>query len=199
MNLPGSEGMKLQGYDSAQIPEAGVEALRGLIGSQPYRVYAPCLQVAGPHLTAPSFSIPVSGEKAGEWTHKYVVIRCEWSETPRTLTDFWRILVSFEDKPNGIGVDLTGAVIAPCTINLYNAKPISKIEVYEFQLKSGEGMDLESVKYDRAIRFEQEGGKPFCVACQLDGPGIATEVHFSEDEATVREFLEGSQLRVCLA
>jgi hypothetical protein len=186
------------GVFSAQISEDGLLILRGLIGRQLYRVLAPCLQVAGAHFTAPSFSIHFSDEIGGKWFHKYVNIRCEWSETPLTFTDYWEILISSDNKPSGIDVDSSGAIVAPCTICFYKAKPIKKIEIYEFQWSDGEGDDLEAVTYDKAIRFQHEDGTAFCIACQLNGPGDATEVHISEDETTVRQFLEDSRLRVCL-
>jgi hypothetical protein len=183
---------------SAQISEDGLLILQGLIGRQLHRVLAPCLQVAGMHFTAPSFSIQFSDEIAGKWFHNYANIRCEWSETPLTHTDFWSILVSCEDKPFGIDVASNGATMAPCTVSFYNAKPIRKIEVYEHRWSDERGGEVEAVRYDQAIRFEQEGGAPFCIACQLNGPGIATELHISESESTVSEFLEGSRLRVCI-
>lgn len=192
-----SEDPKTEGSSySAQISEDGLLILQGLIGRQLSRVLAPCLQVTLAHFTAPSFAIHISDEFAGKWTHKYVNISCDWSETPLTLTDYWRILIFCEDKPAGIDVDSTGAIVAPCTIYFYKAMPIKKIEVYEFGWSAGQGADAETVKYDQAIRFESEEGKAFCIATQLDGPGIATEVHISEDATTIGEFLEGSQLRV---
>lgn len=183
---------------SAQISEGGLLILQSLIGRQLYRVLAPCLQVAGAHFTAPSFSIHFSDEIGGRWFHKYVNICCEWSETPLTFTDYWDILISCENKPSGINVDSSGAIVAPCTICFYKAKPIKKIELYEFQLSAGQGSDLETVTYDKAIRFEHEGGTAFCIACQVNGPGDATEVHVSEDEATISQFLNGSRSRTCL-
>lgn len=186
------------GVYAAQISEDGLLILRGLIGRQIFRVLAPCLQAAGAHFAAPSLSIPFSDEVAGKWSHRYVNIRCEWSETPLTLTDYWDILITCENRPTGIDVDSRGAVVAPCTINFYMATPIKKIELYEFLWPVEPGDCTEAVRYDQAIRFEREDGTAICVACQLDGPGIATEVHISEDEVTIREFLEGSNLRVSM-
>jgi hypothetical protein len=195
-----SEGSDAQeGMYSAHISESGLFVLQGLTGRHLHTVFTPCLQVAGMHLTAPSFSIPLSEKTAEKWVHRYVNISCEWSETPLMLQDYWNILASCEDKPSGIDVDSRGAIIAPCTINFYKAEPIKKIEIYEFQWSAGQETDLEAVTYDQAIRFEHEGGTAFCIACLLDGPGIATEVHISEDEKTISQFLQGSRLRTCLA
>ena len=180
----------------AQISDADVSVLRSMIGNRFYTVYAPCLQVAGAHLTAPSFSIPVFDKITGNWSHRYVVIRCEWSETPVALSDYWQMYVSCESDPHGIEVNSTGAIVAPCTIKYFQATPISKIEIYEFRWSAGLKNGQETVVYDQAIRFEQENGKAFCIACQLDGPGVATEVHISEDEETIRQFLEGAHLRM---
>jgi hypothetical protein len=108
------------------------------------------------------------------------------------------MLVSVADKPDQIDVDPSGAVVAPCTIKFYQATPVTKIEIYEFESSSEFDEGRETLRFDQAIRFEQESGRSFCVACQLNGPGVATEVHISEDEGTIHEFLDGSRLRVCL-
>ena len=194
-----SEGTETRNSEySAQISEAGLQVLRSMIGNRFHSIYAPCLQVASAHLTAPSFSILVFDKITRNWSNQYVVIRSNRYESPVTLTDYWQMLVSCEDKPDQIDVDSTGAVVAPCTIKYYQATPVTKIEIYEFEWSDELNQVRETVRYDQAIRFEQESGKAFCIACQLNGPGIATEVHISEDEATIGQFLEGSRLRVCL-
>ena len=182
---------------SDHLSEGGLSVLRDMIGNRFYRVYAPCLQVAGAHLTAPSFSIPVFDRITGYWSNRYVVIQCNWFETPLTFTDYWHIHVSSEDKPDRIPVNFTGAIVAPCTINYFQVTPISGIEIYEVELSFGLDPARETVRYDNALRFVQESGKAFCIACQLNGPGIATDVHISDDDATIAQFLEGSQLRAC--
>jgi len=196
--ITGDNSETSTGKYCTQISEAGLVVLQGLIGRQVHMVYAPCLQVAGAHLTSPSFSIPVSDQTAEKWVHKHVNFSFEWFETPLTLTDYWKIAVSIDDKPQGIEVNSTGAIVAPCTINFYESKPINRIEVFEFNWSAGQEIDMEMVTYDNAIRFECEGGRAFCIACQLNGPGIATEVHLSENEAVISEFLEGSRLRMSL-
>ena len=192
-NEEGSEFNQLNQY-SAQISEEGLSVLLGTLGYGVYTIYSPCLQVAGMHLTSPSFSVPIFNKETGHFSHQYLVVRCLWSETPLLLTDYWQLLVSLEDKPDGIDVNPTGAVVAPCTIKYFQATPIVKIDIYEYEWQS----DSEAVTYDNAIRFEQESGSAFCIACQLNGPGIATEVHISEDEVTIQEFLDGSHIRLSL-
>jgi hypothetical protein len=180
---------------SVRISDDGLSVLRSMIGNRFHTIYAPCLNVAGADLAAPSLSILVFDRVTGNWRNEYIVIRCNWHETPLMLNDYWQILVSREDKPNQIDVNSTGAVVAPCTINYYQATPITKIEVYEFEwVDQGQ----ESIRYDNAIRFEQGNGQAFCVACQLNGPGIATDVHISEDPVVISQFLAGSRLRLCL-
>jgi hypothetical protein len=194
-----SEGFETRDAEySAQISKTGLSVLQSMIGNRFYSIHAPCLQVAGSHLTAPSFSIPVFDRITGNWSRQYIVIQCDWSETPLTLTDYWRMLVSCDDKPDRIGVDSTGAIIAPCTIKYFRATPICKIDVYEFECSPEFDQGRETVKYDKGIRFETESGKAFCIACQVNGPGILTEVSISEDDATISQFLEGSRLRVRL-
>jgi hypothetical protein len=185
------------GY-SAPISEAGLSVLQSTIGNSFFTIHAPCLQVAGSHLTAPSFSIPVFDKVRGNWSKQYVVIKCTWSETPLSFTDYWQMLVSASEKPDHIEVDPTGAIIAPCTIRYFRATPICKIDVYEFECAVEVDGERELVKYDQGIRFETESGTAFCIACLLNGPGIATEVSISEDYTTICKFLEGSHLRVSL-
>jgi hypothetical protein len=183
---------------SAQISEEGLSVLRSLIGQTVWRVFASCLQVSGEHLTAPAFSIPMSANANGSWMHWFVVVRCEWFETPETGNDYWQLCVTKENTPYDIDVDSTGAIVAPCTINFYRAEPVTGIDLYRFEAASGEDEMLESVAYDRAIRIHTAARKSICICCQLDGPGTATEVHISEDEETIRHFLNGSQLRLSI-
>jgi len=182
----------------SQISEVGILILRSLVGRKVHRVYAGCLQVSGAHFTAPHFSIPISDEIEGRWIHRYIIFGCEWFETPITFTDYWQMFVSDEDKPKDIEVDSTSAIVAPCTINYYGAAAIRAIEIYGFSWSAGEKEERETVTYDQSIRFLLEDGRSFCIACQLDGPGVATEVHISEDEETIRSLLEGSRLRLTI-
>lgn len=178
-----------------QISTDGLSALRNLLGMTVHRIHAPCLQVAGSHLTAPSFSIPVTTQTDSGWEHRFTVIRCDWFETPKLLNDYWDLHVVEQDKPDNIPVNSTGAIVAPCTVNFWAASPIIRIDIYGFEWIL-EGTDSgESVSYDNAIRFQTSGGKSFCVACQLDGPGIATEVHLSENDENIRQFLADATLR----
>jgi hypothetical protein len=85
---------------SLQLSEASLSVLHGLVGRAVHRVYAPCLQVDKRHLTAPSISIPTSDETKDGWVHRYVIVRCEWFETPETRTDYWQLFVDNEDKPS---------------------------------------------------------------------------------------------------
>jgi hypothetical protein len=182
----------------AHITVESLSVLQAMLGNRFHHIYAPCLQVAGAHQAAPSFSIPIFDKITGNWSHQYVVIRCSWAETPLCFSDYWQLVVSIEDRPNGIDVDPQGALIAPCTIRYFQAAPVSKIEIFEFRISEGSRQEKETVRFDRAIRFLQENGRAFCIACQLDGPGIATDVHISDDEHMISEFLAGSELRLCL-
>jgi hypothetical protein len=169
-----------------------------LIGRSIFFVYASCLQVGGQDFTAPSFSIPISDEIERKWSHRYAVVRCKWHETPRTLTDYWQILVSDEAKPEGIEVDAGGAIVAPCTIHFWRSTPVQSIEILSSTWAAGEGDDVEEVEFDQALRFRLEDGKAFCIACRLDGPGVATEIHISEDEKTIESYLERSTCRLTI-
>lgn len=181
---------------TARISEASLTVVRSLIGETIFSVYASCLQVAGGDRTAPSFAIVRSSEINGRWIHRYIVFRCEWFETPHCLLDWWQMVVLNDDRPGDVTVDSNGTLIAPCRINFYNASPIRSIEIYSFEWSAGEGQSYEHVEYDQAICLRRMDGKSLCFACQLNGPGVATEIHLSEDEETITTFLSGSQLRL---
>jgi hypothetical protein len=183
---------------SAQISENGLAVLRSMIGLTVATVYASRLDVSAQHLTAPAFSIPVFSKTSGHCTNRYVVIRCDWSETPHTMSDYWRMSVSDKGAPYGIQVNSDHALIAPCSIQFYHAAPIERIQVYQFEASAGDEQCLEIVTYDQAIHFQSANGRSFCIACQLNGPGIATDVHLSEDADTITQLLEGSQLRLSI-
>jgi hypothetical protein len=183
---------------SAQISADDLLVLNKLIGITVHRVYASCLQVRGQHLTAPNFAIPITSEMNAQRIHKYFNFRCKWFETPHTLTDYWQIVVSHDDKPHDFEVHPEKGLIAPCTVNYFRTAPINKIEIYEFQSSAGEGQNLEAVTYDKAIHVHLADGKSFGIACQLNGPGIATEVHISDHDETIETFLDGSRLRLSI-
>jgi hypothetical protein len=75
---------------------------------------------------------------------------------------------------------------------------LTGIEIYSLSASDSED-DNESVLYDKALQFVRENGSSFCVACQLNGPGIAEFVRLSEDPKVIQEFLEGCHLRLALA
>lgn len=184
---------------SLQLSDASLSVLRGLVGRFVHSIYASCLQVAGSHITAPSFSIPASDQLEDGWLHRYIVIRCEWFETPETRSDYWQLLVTDEDRPDGIEFSDSQGIVAPCTINFYgHGSPITKIEIYTFSWPPTEQLDGEKVVYDQTIHFKRSDGSSFCIFCQLDGPGIATEVHLSEDEKMIADLLKGSTLRLSI-
>jgi hypothetical protein len=113
---------------SLQLSEASLFVLHGLVGRAVSYVYAPCLQVDKRHLTAQSISIPTSDQTKDGWVHRYVIVRCEWFETPETRTDYWQLFVDNEDKPSGIEFSESKGIVAPCTINFYGySSPILKV------------------------------------------------------------------------
>ncbi len=181
-----------------RISPASLSFLKSMIGRKLHTIYAPCLAVAGPHLAAPSFSIPLLDEIDGTWRHRFVNVSCQWFETPRFLNDYWRLIVTSDTKPEGIELNASNAMVGPCTMHFYgDVSPISTIDVYELQ-RLLDTPDDEAVLYDKVICFRCENGRSLCIACQLNGPGLATDVHFSEDEKTMSEFLDGTRLRLTI-
>jgi hypothetical protein len=115
-------------------------------------------------------------------------------------TDYWQLFVDNEDKPSGLDFSEAKGIVAPCTINFYgHSSPILRVEVYEFSWPADVQLGAENVVYDRAIHFQRQDGSSFCIACQLNGPGIATEVHVSDDDETIAHLLSGCTLRVSIA
>lgn len=184
----------------AQIAQSSISALSVLIGRQIHRVYAPSLDVAGTHVAAPSFSVPISDQIGDAWVHRFVNLKAIWSETSRFLNDYWELQASDNHAPIGISVNAENALVAPCSIVFYEngGSRITCIEIYSLSVSDLEDDD-ESVLYDKALRFVRENGSCFCVACQLNGPGLAEFVRLSEDPKVIQEFLEGCHRRLALA
>ena len=93
----------------------------------------------------------------------FINFSCDWSETPRFLNDSWLITVSESRNPIGIDRDESGALLEPCTISMYRAKPIRNIEIFEYQDEDDETPE-ESVHYDQAIHFKCDEDRSFCIA-----------------------------------
>jgi hypothetical protein len=88
-----------------------------------------------------------------------------------------------------------GVIVSPSTINHFGATPISSIEIYSSQWKWSDGETEESVEWDSALLFHLQDHRRFCVWCQLDGPGIATEFSFTESHELIAEVLSEAALR----
>jgi hypothetical protein len=174
--------------ETIQLDDPSTALLSNLIGQKIYTIHAPCLQVAGQHFTAPSLSIVLG-------TRQWLNLRCEWFEAPYTRADYWRMSISRDDRPSGIGMRSDGAIVAPCTICFFEAEPISSIVVFSTRWDWVDPNDEEHLIYDSALLFETQAERSFCIWCQLDGPGIATEVHFTQDRDLINQVLEGSAPR----
>jgi hypothetical protein len=81
---------------------------------------------------------------------------------------------------------------------MYSAQPIRKIEIFEYRYAPDDEGPEESVHYDQAILFDCAEERTFCIACLLNGPGIAHDLHFSEDTGVIHEMLNGSTVRLVL-
>jgi len=80
---------------------------------------------------------------------------------------------------------------------MYHAKPIRKIEIFDYQYSEDEPPE-EAVHYDRAIVFSCDEGRSFCIACMINGPGISEYLHFSEDARVIQEMICESKSRLIL-
>lgn len=173
------------------LTDQSVAALRRLLGRTIYTIYAPNLDAAGAHLAAWTLSMLL--EK-----NSFMNFSCDWSESPHFLNDSWQITVVEERNPLKIMVDESDALVFPCTISMYKAKPIEKIEILAFtNAGDNEGAE-ETVNYDQALLFTCEGARIFCIGCLHHGPGIAEWMHFSEDPEVIDEIVAGSSVRLVL-
>jgi hypothetical protein len=173
------------------LSDQSVSVLRKLLGIKVYTIFAPNLDAAGAHLAASKLSMLIKKDH-------FVNFSCEWSETPRYLNDSWLIEVAESSNPIGIQQDDSGALIAPCTIKMYRAQPIIEIQIYNYcYVPEKEGPE-ESVQYDQAILFRCAEERAFCIGCLLNGPGIANDLHFSEDAGAIQEMIDSSTVRLVL-
>jgi len=141
------------------------------------------------HITSPSLSIEC-GPQA------YSAISCAWFESAHSFKDYWRLSIAETASPAGIEVRSDGAIVSPCTINLFGATPISSIEIYSSQWKWSDCEAEERVEWDSALLFYLQDRRRFCIWCQLDGPGIATEVSFTESLDVIQHALIDAALRL---
>jgi hypothetical protein len=175
--------------DTAHLDDESHQSLTKLIGIDPWRILTPCIQVAGAHFTSPSLSI-----ECGPRT--YSTIHCEWFESPYTLKDYWRLSIKEAASPAGIEVRSDGAIVAPCTINLFGATPIAAIEIHSSRWSFWDCDAEERIEWDSALLFRLRDHRRFCIWCQLDGPGIATEISFTESPQLIEEVLKDTTLRI---
>ena len=185
------------GSHESRVSEATILVLKTLIGRQVHTVYAPILDVAGTHVAAQSFSISVSDQIGDRWSHRFLNLKAKWSETPRFMNDYWELQALEDQRPLGIHVNAENAMVSPCSIHFYKngGSEVTKIQVYTLSSPDLED-DSESVVYDKVIEFVRANGTSFCIACQLNGPGIAEDVHLTEDPSIREAFLENCQLRL---
>ena len=125
-----------------------------------------------------------------------VTVRTEYFETPHYLNDYWELIVHRQRYPYGIEVR-DGALIDPCSVSLLPAAEIRSVSVYE--LMSDQDDMGEQVAYDQGLRFVRSDGRTFAIACLLSGPGIATDVQYTDDEQLMATWFEHSRVRCELA
>ena len=168
-----------------------ISALRQLLGKTIHTIWAPNLDAAGAHLAAWTLSMLLGQGSFMNFT-------CQWHETPYYLNDSWQITVTEDSDPINIAKDSTGAFLGVCNISMFFAKPIEKIDIFAYTNSADNEGPEETVNYDQAILFSCEGEKAFCIGCMLNGPGIATYLHFSEDRSAIQTIVERSTIRLTL-
>ena len=184
----------------AQVFQETISALRVLIGRQVHTIYAPVLAVAGAHVAAPSLAISISDQVGGRWVHRFLNLKAVWSETPRFMNDYWELQAFEGPAPLGISTNAESAMISPCSIHFYGAGglEVTNIRVYTYSAPDLEDAS-ESVIYDKVLQFQRANGSSFCIACQLNGPGLAEDVHLTEDPVIIQAFLEDCQQRLAFS
>src|SRR5258707_255851 len=107
------------------LTDESVSALRLLLGRSIHTVYAPNLDAAGGHLAAWTLSMLLGKDS-------FMNFSCQWSETPHFLNDSWQITVAEDCVPLRILLSDSDALVEPCTISMYGAKPIQRIEIHSY-------------------------------------------------------------------
>jgi hypothetical protein len=169
-----------------------IDVLRGVLGRSVCTFYSSHLDVMGRHVAASALSLSLFEP------NQSVTIRADYFETPHTMTDYWQMHVHQQRYPHGVEIQ-DGAMFAPCSITLFPSSPISAIEIYEAEGTAREKSEIENVLYDQAIIFRRVDGKFFCMACHLNGPGIAEDIHYTDDDVVLSQLLEISRLRLVLS
>ncbi len=182
----------------AQLDEQSISALKHLIGARPFTISAPSLQVAGEHFQAPSLSFKRSDT---DW----ITIGCELHGSPRGNRDFdyWQLWATQDSSPGGIQVRPDGTLVSPCKIWRNDTRIISSIEV-RGSYSSWNDFDIgETATFDSALVFETEDprhppSRRFCIWCQVNGPGGALELHYTESRELIENVIKGTSLRLRL-
>lgn len=175
-----------------RLSNESLDVLKSVLGRSVSTFYSSHLDIMGRHITAPSLSLSLFEP------NESITVRADYFETPHTLTDYWQMHVHRQRYPHGVEVR-DGAMIAPCSIQLFPSSAITIVEIYEAQWTAGEGSEVENVFYDQSVVFRREDGKFFCMACHLNGPGIANDIHYTDDDVVLSQLLEISRLRLTLS
>jgi hypothetical protein len=195
--LPPSDRITAMAGHGSEISEDTFSALKALVGRHVYTVYAPVLAVAGTHVAAPSFAISLSDQVGDQWVHSFLNLKATWSETPRFLNDSWELQAFEARSPLGIEVNAENAMMSPCSVHFYEngGSEVINIRVYSLSLLDQDDPS-ESVVFDKALELMRANGTSFCIACQLNGPGIAEDVHLTEDPVVIKTLTDACQIRL---
>jgi len=174
----------------SQLSDESIIALESLIGSTIHTIFATNLDAAGGHLAGWKLSMMLSNKL-------FMTFECEWQETPFFLMDSWGIKVKLAQNPLGIALNADGALIDCSHIHIYESSSIERIEVYRFADEYQRDEVAESVEFDGALVFRSQR-RDFVIGCSMDGPGIATYLHFSEDARVIAELTDGAECRLVL-
>jgi hypothetical protein len=177
--------------DQKFLSSNSISALRTLLGKTIHNLWAPNLDAAGADLAGWTLSMLLDQKKFMNFSR-------EWHETPKSLNDSWLITVKEDSNPLNIAKDDSGAFLGVCTIRMFFATPIKRIDIFAYTNSAGIRDSEETVDYDQAILFTCEEGKAFCIGCTLNGAGVATYLHFSEDQSVIQTILQHSTVRLTL-
>lgn len=121
-----------------RLSDESLDVLRSVLGRSVCTFYSSHLDVMERHVTAPALSLSLFDP------NESVTVRADYFETPHTLTDYWQMYVHRQRYPHGVDVK-NGAMIPPCSVQLFPSSGIAAIEIYEAQWTAGEDSKVESV------------------------------------------------------
>ena len=172
----------------AHVADDDLDALAQLVGVQIRQIVCPAVEVAGPWMLAVSFTIQLPSSR-------FLILSCDWLETPVDHLDYYQLSAVISDKPGGIQlVETSGGGVAlgypVSSIDVAPALCVERIRVYTTR-DSADDSD-ESVEYDGLVVLDGADGNRIAICAEQS---IAGRLELTIDQDLIAQAVEHSQVQ----